>query len=96
MQVILLQQEDCLAQHQSITADWLSIVMIYCPLLQTTMLFAMPPKAAAKPTALRRQYERWLLVAEPPPAIHCWYCKIVDFAIEPSIKEDNVGSKLAA
>lgn len=24
-------------------------------------------------------------MAEPPPAIHCRYCKIVDFAIEPSI-----------
>ncbi|MDO4155494.1 MAG: hypothetical protein Q4D37_01780 [Oscillospiraceae bacterium] len=45
----------------------------------------MPLKAAAKPSALRGQYERRLLVAKPPPAIHCRYCKIVDFAIEPSI-----------
>ena len=59
--------------------------MIYCPLLQTTVLFAVPLKAAAKPLALRGQYERRLLVAKPPPAIHCRYCKIVDFAIEPSI-----------
>ncbi|MDD7295279.1 MAG: hypothetical protein PUG85_07665 [Oscillospiraceae bacterium] len=43
---------------------------IYCPLLQTTVLFAVPLKAAAKPSALRGQYERRLLVAEPPPAIH--------------------------
>ncbi|MDD7295485.1 MAG: hypothetical protein PUG85_08760, partial [Oscillospiraceae bacterium] len=57
---------------------------IYCPLLQTTLLFAMPLKAAAKPSALRGQYERRLLVAKPPPAMHCRYCKIVDFAIEPS------------
>ncbi|MDO4156101.1 MAG: hypothetical protein Q4D37_04900 [Oscillospiraceae bacterium] len=28
------------------------LCMVYCPLLQTTMLFAMPPKAAAKPAAL--------------------------------------------
>ena len=60
-------------------------IIIYCPLLQTTVLFAMPLKAAAKPSALRGQYERRLLVAKPPPAIHCRYCKIVDFAIEPSI-----------
>ena len=59
--------------------------MIYCPLLQTTVLFAVPLKAAAKPLALRGQYERRLLVAKPPPAIHCRYCKTVDFAIEPSI-----------
>jgi len=49
--------------------------MIYCPLLQTTALFAVPLKAAAKPSALRGQYERRLLVAKPPPAIHCRYCK---------------------
>ena len=61
-------------------------IFIYCPLLQTTVLFAVPLKAAAKPSALRGQYERRLLVAKPPPAIHCRYCKIVDFAIEPSIK----------
>ena len=60
-------------------------VLIYCPLLQTTVLFAVPLKAAAKPLALRGQYERRLLVAKPPPAIHCRYCKTVDFAIEPSI-----------
>ncbi|MDD7294382.1 MAG: hypothetical protein PUG85_03065 [Oscillospiraceae bacterium] len=45
----------------------------------------MPLKAVAKPSALRGQYERWLLVAKPPPAMHCRYCKIVDFAIEPSV-----------
>ncbi|MDD7294545.1 MAG: hypothetical protein PUG85_03915 [Oscillospiraceae bacterium] len=61
--------------------------ILYCPLLQTTMLFAVPLKAAAKPSALRGQYERQLLVAKPPPAIYCRYCKIVDFAIELSIKQ---------
>ncbi|MDD7295009.1 MAG: hypothetical protein PUG85_06285 [Oscillospiraceae bacterium] len=50
--------------------------------MQTTPLFAMPPKAAAKPSDLRGQYERRLLVAKPPPAMDCRYCKIVDFAIE--------------
>ena len=62
-------------------------IIIYCPLLQTTVLFAVPLKAAAKPSALRGQYERQLLVAKPPPAIYCRYCKIVDFAIELSIKQ---------
>ena len=61
------------------------VFSIYCPLLQTTVLFAMPLKAAAKPSALRGQYERRLLVAKPPPAMHCRYCKIVDFEIDPSI-----------
>ncbi|MGN1223831.1 MAG: hypothetical protein ACI4TG_01850 [Ruminococcus sp.] len=61
------------------------IAILYCPLLQTTLLFAMPLKVVAKPSALRGQYERRLLVAKPPPAIHCRYCKIVNFAIEPSI-----------
>ena len=65
-------------------------LLIYCPLLQTTVLFAVPLKAAAKPSALRGQYERRLLVAKPPPAMHCRYCKIVDFAIEPSIKSFSV------
>jgi len=48
---------------------------------------AVPLKAAAKPSALRGQYERRLLVAKPPPAMHCRHCKIVDFAIEPSITQ---------
>ena len=60
-------------------------LLIYCPLLQTTVLFAVPLKAAAKPSTLRGQCERRLLVAKPPPAMHCQYCKIVDFAIEPSV-----------
>ena len=62
---------------------------IYCPLLQTTVLFAVPLKAAAKPSALRGQYERRLLVAKPPPAMDCRYCKIVDFAIEPGIESQS-------
>jgi len=37
-----------------------------------------------------REYERRLLVAKPPPAIHCRHCKIVDFAIEPGIKGSPV------
>ncbi len=71
-------------------------IFIYCPLLQTTMLFAVPLKAAAKPSALRGQYERRLLVAKPPPAIHCRYCKIVDFAIEPSTVFENKESHYVA
>ncbi len=37
-----------------------------------------------------REYERRLLVAKPPPAMHCRHCKIVDFAIEPGIKGSPV------
>ena len=68
---------------------------IYCPLLQTTLLFAIPPKAVAKPLALRGQYERRLLVAKPPPAMDCQYCKIVDFAIEPGIN-DTVDTRIVS
>lgn len=71
------------------------IFPIYCSLLQTTSLFAKPPKADAKPNGFARAYERRLLAAQPPSGNRiAGHCKIVDFAIEPSIKKYGEHSAL--